>query len=326
MLGFLVHRLATMIPLLLGITFISFLVVALAPGDFFDSLAMNPAISPQAIEAMKADFGYGDPLLVRYAKWLWQAVQGDLGVSLSHRVSVLTLIAQRAENTLILSLSAALFTWTLAIPLGVLIAVRRGKLSDRVFSILGFLGMSIPNFFLAFLLMRWALHTGWFPVGGTFSLDYEQLSTLGKLADRLHHLVLPTIVLGTAGMGSLMRLMRSAVIELERSDFARTARAKGLSEFRVLFVHVMRNALNPFVTLAGYELGALLGGAALVENVMNLQGLGSLMLGAVLSLDIYLVMGSVLISSLLLLFGNLLADLLLVVVDPRIDFQRLEDS
>ena len=142
MVGFLAHRLLTMIPLLLGITFISFLVVGLAPGDFFDSLAMNPAISPQAIEAMKADFGYGDPLLVRYGKWLWQVLQGDLGVSLAHRVSVMTLIAQRAGNTLILSLAAAVFTWTLAIPLGVLIAVRRGQLSDRLFSIVGFLGLA----------------------------------------------------------------------------------------------------------------------------------------------------------------------------------------
>ncbi|MFP6665471.1 MAG: ABC transporter permease [Deltaproteobacteria bacterium] len=324
MLGFLTHRLLVMIPLLLGITFISFLVVALAPGDFFGALSMNPAISPEAIEAMKADFGYGDPLLERYAKWLWRAVQGDLGVSLGHRVPVTTLIAARAGNTLILSLAAALFTWTLAIPLGVFVATRRGRLSDRALSMVGLLGMSIPNFFLAFLLMRWALHTGWFPVGGSFSLDYEKLSAGAKILDRLHHLILPTIVLGTAGMGSLMRLMRSAVIEIERSDYVRTARAKGLGEGRVLFRHVLRNAMNPFVTLAGYELGSLLGGAALVENVMNLQGLGSLMLEAVLALDIYLVMGSVLVGSLLLLVGNLIADLLLVLVDPRIDFGRLE--
>lgn len=322
--SFLAHRLLTMIPLLLGITFVSFLVVALAPGDFFAALALNPAVSPEAVAKMKAEFGYGEPLLVRYFRWLGQAVQGDLGVSLSHRVGVTTLIAERAGNTLILSVAAALLTWVAAIPLGVFVATRRGRISDRVFSLLGFLGMSIPNFFLAFLLMRWALHTGWFPVGGSFSLDYEQLDTFGKILDRLHHLVLPTIVLGTAGMGSLMRLMRSAVIELERADFVRTARAKGLGEGRVLFRHVLRNALNPFVTLAGYELGTLLGGAALVENVMNLQGLGSLMLEAVLALDIYLVMGSVLIGSLILLVGNLVADLLLVLVDPRIDFERLE--
>lgn len=324
MLGFLARRLAQMVPLLVGITFISFLIVGLAPGDFFASLAMNPSISPEAIEEMKREFGYGRPLPVRYLAWLWQVLHGDLGVSVAHRVSVATLIEQRAANTLVLALSALVVTWVLALPLGVIVAVRRGRFSDRALSVLAFLGMSLPNFFLAFLLLRVALETGWFPVGGTVSLDHEQLSLAGKLLDRLHHLVLPTIVLATSGMGGLMRLMRGAILDLYRADFVRTARAKGLPEPTVLFRHVLRNALNPFVTLAGYELGTLLGGAALVENVMNLQGLGSLMLEAVLSLDVYLVMGSVLLGSIMLLVGNLLADLALTVVDPRIDFSRLE--
>lgn len=324
MLGFLARRLAQMVPLLVGITFISFLVVGLAPGDFFASLAMNPSISPEAIEEMKREFGYGRPLPVRYLAWLWQVLHGDLGVSVAHRVSVTTLIGQRAVNTLVLAVSALAVTWIFALPLGVVVAVRRGRLSDRALSVLAFLGMSLPNFFLAFLLLRLALETGWFPVGGTVSLDHEQLSLAGKLLDRAHHLVLPTIVLAASGMGGLMRLMRGAVLDLYRADFVRTARAKGLPERTVLFRHVLRNALNPFVTLAGYELGTLLGGAALVENVMNLQGLGSLMLEAVLSLDIYLVMGSVLLGSIMLLVGNLLADVALTLVDPRIDFSRLE--
>lgn len=324
MLGFLARRLAQMVPLLVGITFISFLVVGLAPGDFFASLTMNPSISPEAIEEMKREFGYGRPLPVRYLAWLWQVLHGDLGVSVAHRVSVTTLIGQRAVNTLVLAVSALAVTWIFALPLGVVVAVRRGRLSDRALSVLAFLGMSLPNFFLAFLLLRLALETGWFPVGGTVSLDHEQLSLAGKLLDRAHHLVLPTIVLAASGMGGLMRLMRGAVLDLYRADFVRTARAKGLPERTVLFRHVLRNALNPFVTLAGYELGTLLGGAALVENVMNLQGLGSLMLEAVLSLDIYLVMGSVLVGSIMLLVGNLLADVALTLVDPRIDFSRLE--
>jgi peptide/nickel transport system permease protein len=185
--------------------------------------------------------------------------------------------------------------------------------------------MSLPNFFLAFLLLRFALQTGWFPVGGTVSLDYERLDAVGKILDRVHHLVLPTIVLAVSGIAGLMRLMRGAILDLQRADFVRTARAKGLSQRTVLFKHVLRNALNPFVTLAGYELGTLLGGAALVENVMNLQGLGSLMLEAVVALDLYLVMGSVLIGSVMLLVGNLIADVALTFVDPRIDFARLEE-
>ena len=324
MIAFVLRRLAAMVPLLLGITFISFLVVGLAPGDFFSALAMNPSISPDAIAAMKREFGYGQPLWMRYLAWLGQVVRGDLGLSVAHRVGVATLIGQRVGNTLILAVVALVVTWVAAIPLGVLIAVRRGRFSDRFLSLLAFLGMSVPNFFLAFLLLRLALATGWFPVGGSVSLDYDQLSLAGKLVDRLHHLVLPTIVLAVGGMAGLMRLMRGAILDLQRADFVRTARAKGLPERVVLFRHVLRNALNPFITLAGYELGSLLGGAALVENVMNLQGLGALMLEAVIALDIYVVMGSVLIGSVMLLAGNLLADLALVAVDPRVDFARLE--
>jgi peptide/nickel transport system permease protein len=313
-----------MVPLLLGITFLSFAIVNLAPGDFFSALALNPSFSPETVAAMKREFGYGQPLLVRYLAWLWRVLHGDLGISIGHRVAVLTLIGQRITNTLILSIASLILTWAAAIPLGVIVAMRRGRFSDRALSLLAFLGMSVPNFFLAFLLLRLALLTGWFPVGGSASYDYETLSAAGKVADRLHHLVLPTIVLATSGMAGLMRLMRGAILDLQRADFVRTARAKGLAERSVLFKHILRNALNPFITLAGYELGTLLGGAALVENVMNLQGIGALMLDAVMSLDIYLVMGSVLIGSLLLLVGNLLADVGLTLSDPRIDFTRLE--
>lgn len=319
---FLLRRLVQMVPLLIGITFLSFLIVDLAPGDFFSSLALNPSISPEAVEEMKRSFGYGEPLAQRYLSWLWQVLHGDLGLSVAHRVGVATLIGQRLVNTLILSVAALLVTWLVAIPLGVVVAVRRGRFSDRFLSLLAFLGMSLPNFFLAFLLLRFALLTGWFPVGGSVSFDYEHLSLGEKIVDRLHHLVLPTIVLATSGMASLMRLMRGAILDLQRADFVRTARAKGLAERTVLFKHVLRNALNPFITLAGYELGTLLGGAALVEAVMNLQGLGSLMLEAVLALDIYLVMGSVLIGSVLLLVGNLLADVALALSDPRIDLTQ----
>jgi len=326
MLRFVVRRLVQMVPLLLGITFVSFVVIELAPGDFFATLALNPSISPEVVEEMKREFGYGEPLLVRYGHWVWQAAQLDLGMSIAYRVGVLELIGSRALNTMILAGASMIFTWALAIPIGVIVALRPGSAVDRVLSFAAFFGMSVPNFFLAFLLMYLALETGWFPVGGTTSLDYPLLGPWEKLADRAAHLVLPVIVLGTSGMASLMRLMRSNILEIKSSEYVRTARAKGLPESVVIGKHVLRNALNPFVTLAGYELGTLLSGAALVEAVMNLQGLGALMLEAVRSLDLYLVMGSVLMGSVLLLIGNLLADLALTVVDPRIDFSSLEAS
>jgi len=323
---FLLKRLLNMIPLIIGVTFLSFLVMSLVPGDFMSSLKLNPSISPQVIHQLEAEFGLDQPLPVRYFKWLWAALHLDLGISLAYRVSVTHLIGARVLNTVILAASSMLFAWILAIPIGIIVAVRQDSIWDRVLSFLAFLGMSLPNFFLAFLMMYMALRTGWFPIGGTVSIDYPSLDPWSKILDRAYHLILPVIVLGSAGMASLMRLMRSQILELKNSDFVRTARAKGLSERVVIYKHVLRNALNPFVTLAGYGLADLLGGAALVEAVMNLQGLGLLLLEAVRSLDIYLVMGSVLMGTVLLLFGNLLADIALVAVDPRVDFSSADST
>jgi peptide/nickel transport system permease protein len=320
---FLVKRLINMIPLIVGITFISFMVMALVPGDFLSTLKLDPRISPQVIRQMQAEFGLNQPLLVRYGKWFWQALHLNLGISLTYRVGVASLIGSRALNTVILAASSMLFSWLVAIPIGIVVAVRQNSIWDRVLSFLAFFGMSVPNFFLAFLMMYLALRTGWFPVGGTFSVYYPSLDEWGRIADRVNHLILPVFVLGVAGMASLMRLMRSQILEIKNSEFVRTARAKGLPERIVIYKHVLRNALNPFVTLAGYGLADLLGGAALVEAVMNLQGLGLLLLDAVRSLDIYLVMGSVLMGTVLLLLGNLLADIALVMVDPRVDFSSL---
>lgn len=326
MLSYLVRRLLHMIPLLIGITLLSFLVINIAPGDYFSALKMNPSISPDTIREMERQFGYGDPLLLRYLKWLWSILHLDFGISVAYRVDIADLIAARAVNTMILAAGSMLVTWSLAIPIGIIVALRPNSITDRVLSFLAFFGMSLPSFFLAFLAMFAALRTGWFPIGGSFSVYYDSLPFWGKVADRLYHLWLPMIVLGIGGMASLMRLMRANILEIKQADFVRTARAKGLSERVVVGKHILRNALNPFVTLAGYELGNLLSGAALVEAVMNLQGLGTLMLDAVRSLDVYLVMGSVLIGSVLLLIGNLLADLALTLVDPRIDFTRLESA
>jgi peptide/nickel transport system permease protein len=230
----------------------------------------------------------------------------------------------RAVNTLILAAASILVSWTLAVPIGIFVALRPHSLADRLLSFFAFLGMSVPNFFFAFLLMYVALRSGWFPVGGTASLGYDALGPGGKVVDRLQHLVLPVVVLGSSGMASLMRLMRGQILAIRDADFVRTARAKGVPERWVVWKHILRNALNPFITLAGYEIGTLLSGAALVEAVMNLQGLGTLLLEAVRSLDVFLVLGAVLMGSMLLLLGNLLADLALTAVDPRIDFSRLE--
>jgi peptide/nickel transport system permease protein len=317
---FILKRALNMIPLIIGITFLSFLAMSLVPGDFLSSLKLNPSISPAVIRQMEAEFGLDRPLLVRYFRWLWSAMHLDFGISLAYRVSVVELVASRALNTLILAASSMLLSWMLAIPIGIIVAVRQDTILDRVLSFVAFFSMSLPSFFFAFLAMAFASRTGWFPVGGTVSVDYATLDFWSRIADRVNHLILPVIVLGTGGMAGLMRLMRSQILEIKNAEYVRTARAKGLSERVVIYKHVLRNALNPFVTMAGYSLADLLSGAALVEAVMNLQGLGLLLLDAVRSLDIYLVMGSVLMGAAMLLLGNLLADIALVAVDPRVDF------
>lgn len=322
--GFVFRRLLRMGPLLLGITFLSFLIIDLAPGDFTARFRLDPRMSPEMAAELRRELGLDDPFLVRYGRWLWRAAHLDLGRSLTYRVPVSELIAMRAGNTALLAVCSMVFAWGLAIPMGVLAGLRAGSLLDRTLSLASSVGMSIPNFFLAFLLMIAALHTGWFPVGGTTCPDYESFSLWGRLVDRIHHLVLPVIVLGTAGMTSLTRLMRANILEVRDAAHVRAARARGLPEHVVVRRHMLRNALNPFVTLAGYELGTLLGGAALVEAVMGLQGLGTLILDGVRSMDIHLVMGSVLIGSVMLLIGNLVADVALLALDPRIDFERLE--
>jgi peptide/nickel transport system permease protein len=254
---FLAKRLLNMIPLIIGITFITFLAMSLVPGDFLSSLKLNPKISPEVIREMQAQFGLNQPLAVRYAKWLWGVLHLNLGISLTYSVSVTSLIAARALNTVILASASMAVSWAFAIPIGVIVAVNHNSIWDRMLSFLAFLGMSVPNFFLAFLMIYFALRTGWFPIGGTFSVDYATLDLWGKTADRINHLILPVFVLGTAGMAGLMRLMRSQILEIKNSEFVRTARAKGLPERVVIYKHVLRNALNPFVTMAGYSLGDL---------------------------------------------------------------------
>lgn len=319
--SYILKRLVHMIPLLLGITFLSFVVISLAPGDYLSTLKMNPQISEETIARLQREFGLDKPVYVQYIKWLWQILHLNFGNSIAYRVDVLGLIMSRAFNTIILSVSSIIFAWSLAVPIGIAVAYWQNTFFDQLLSFLAFFGMAVPNFFLAFLLLYFALKTGWFPVGGTFSYDYDSLTLWGKIADRAHHLVLPVIVLGTSGMAGLMRLMRGNILEIKNSDYVRTARAKGLGEGIIIFKHVLRNALNPFITLAGYELGSLLGGAALVEAVLNLQGLGTMMLQAVMSQDIFLIMGSLFIGAVMLITGNLLADITLTLVDPRIKME-----
>lgn len=312
-------RLLHMIPVLLGISLLTFLVMQLAPGDFLSQMELNPQVSPEAIASMRERFGLDQPWFVQYAIWLKNIFfHLDFGESFSRHQPVFSVLSTALGNTFILAATAATLTWVLAVPLGVLAAVKQHSWIDKISSLVAFLGLSVPEVFLALLLILFAAKTGWFPVGDMVSLNHEQLSWAGKVADRLHHLVLPALVLTTVPLAGRMRQMRANLLDVLRADYVTTARAKGLPERTVIVKHAVRNALNPLITLFGYTLGALLSGAFLVEVVMSWPGLGRITIEALISRDLYLIMGSVMMASTVLIVGNLVADILLALTDPRI--------
>lgn len=319
---FLLHRLLQIFPLVIAISFISFGITQLAPGDFLTALTQNPQVSPEMIERMRSQYKLDQPWIVQYFSWLGNALKLNFGYSLAYHIPVTTLLGQRLWNTFLLSFWSMLFAWTLAIPLGVMAAVQRNGLVDRVISLYAFAGISFPSFFLALLMLLLAQRTGWFPVGGMQSMTAELMTPGQRSVDLVHHMVLPVFVLGTLSLAGIMRQMRGSVLDVLRENYITAARARGLPERVVIWKHAARNAINPLITVFGLSLAGLLGGAALVENVMAWPGLGSLILEAVLSRDIYVVMGSFVMSAFLLQLGNLVGDLLLASADPRIKFEQ----
>ncbi len=322
MLAFLLRRLLSAIPLLFGISVLVFMLLAVAPGDFLDVARSQPDIPAEYIQQMKERFALGEPWYVRYVNWLGNALQGDLGRSWIYKVPVTDLLWQRIPATLLLSALSILFALSLAIPLGVLAAVYKDSIFDRVSSLIAYAALSIPEFFLALLAVMFAARTGWFPTGGLTSVEHEFLPFWARIGDYAHHLVLPTIVLGMGSVANYMRIMRANFLDYVREDFVTTARAKGVPEGRVMFVHVLRNAINPLVSASGFILATLLSGSILVENVMNYPGLGQLIFQALMRQDQFVVVAAVLMGCIMLMAGNLVADLLLAWFDPRIRLEK----
>jgi peptide/nickel transport system permease protein len=318
LLKFIIKRLLMMIPVIIGITFISFVIISLAPGNILTSLKMNPYISQKTIEMMEQAYGLNKPLLERYGLWLWQVLHLNLGNSIYYHAPVLELILSRAKNTLILSVSAILISWLLALPLGIIAGIKEQSLFDKIAGMINYVGISIPSFFIAFLMLLFAAKTGALPTGGTTSPLYNLLSPVDKIYDRFIHLIMPVTALAIPQIASYARLIRANVIEVNHSEFVTAVKARGIRNSRVVYIHILKNAINPFITLAGYDFGSLLGGAALVEAILNLQGLGTLLLKAVMSMDVFLLMGDILIGAGMLLIGNLIADIALIYIDPRI--------
>jgi peptide/nickel transport system permease protein len=323
MFRYIVRRLLLLGPLLLGITLVSWAAIQLVPGsgNYFQALVLQyPQISPQTIAALKAQFGMDQPPWVQYFRWLWSILHLDFGLSFAYNVPVTWLIGSRALNTLLLSLTSLVVGWSVALPLGIYSAVHQYSAMDGLLNTAAFVAISIPSFFSALLLLYAAYWSHVLPLQGLTSVDFDTYPWWGKALDIARHLVLPTIALGLFSVGGLMRYMRNYLLEVLKSDFVKTARAKGLAERRVIYRHAVRNAINPLVTLFGFELGGLLSGAAFVENIMGYPGLGRLILEALLKKDVFVVMASLLLSAVLLILGNLVADILLAYVDPRIHY------
>ncbi|MBF0510825.1 MAG: ABC transporter permease [Candidatus Omnitrophica bacterium] len=316
------QRLGSTILLLLAVSFLTFWLMRATPGNFFDSLRLNPQISQEMVERYEKLYHLKDPLLVQYGHWLVNILHGEWGYSFYYNVPVTHVLGTRLFNTFILSFTSLLLTWSLAIPLGIWASLRANQWGDRLLSLFSFAALSVPGFFLAVLVLYIASLVGGLPLGGMHSPGYDEMSFFGKVWDTLLHLIIPASVLSLSSMASLQRIMRGNMLGVLRQQYILAARAKGLPENLVIYRHALRNAFNPLVTLLGYEFASLLSGAALVEIVCSWPGLGSLLLTAVRAKDIYLVMSSTLLAGVLLIVGNILADILLVLVDPRIRYEQ----
>jgi peptide/nickel transport system permease protein len=320
LLQFILRRVLYTIPLILGISLIAFGVMQLAPGDYLSMMRGNPQVSEQTIEELRRAFGLDKPWWMQYVSWLRNALFGNFGYSFTYKMPVFELIGTFTLNTLILAVTTMIFSWVVAIPMGVYAATHKNGTIDRLVSIMAYGGISLPAFFVALLALMMAQRTGWFPVGGKESADFNSLSNWEKFLDVGKHLILPTLVLGTRGVASIMRQMRGNLLDVLGENYILAARARGLSEKVVILKHGVRNAINPLITIFGFEIAGLLAGAALVEKVMAWPGLGFLLLTAVLSQDLYVAMGAFMMGAALLIMGNLIADILLAITDPRIKF------
>ncbi len=316
---FVLRRLLQIVPLLLGLSALTFLLLQLAPGDFLAEMAQNPSISTEAIESMRRNFGLDRPWWVQYFAYLRNVfLHLDFGESFSRHQPVFQVLREAVGNTLLLATGGMIVTWALAIPLGVIAAVRQHGAWDRGLQLVAFVGLSVPELLSGLLLLYFAAATGWFPTGGMRSLDWDQLGPLARVLDVLRHLALPALVVGLVPLASRMRQMRASLLDVLHMDYVTTARAKGLGEAAVIGRHALRNALNPMITLFGFTLGSLLSGSLVAETIFSWPGLGSLTLEAIQAQDQYLVLGAVMMAATVLVVGNLVADLLLAVADPRI--------
>ena len=325
MLAYVVRRILIVVPLLVGLTIIAFLTIELPPGDFLDNYIRRLEESGLRMDAVEVErlqrqYGLDKPAYVRYARWIWNIVtELNFGRSFMWAVPVLDVIAERIVLTIVISLITLIFTWVMAIPIGVYSAVRQYSMFDYTATFLGFVGLATPNFLLALILMWLSFNYFGVAITGLFSPEYADAAwSLGKVIDMLGHVWAAVIVIGTAGTAGIIRVMRGALLDELRKQYVITVRAKGLRETRLLFKYPVRLAINPLISTIGWLLPAIISGETITAIVLNLPTTGPVLLEALLAQDTYLAASFVLILGTLVLVGTLISDICLAGLDPRI--------
>jgi peptide/nickel transport system permease protein len=328
MLAYIGRRIVLAIFTVWAVSVLAFVIIQLPPGDYITSYIAQMAstgsiVTEQEAENLRIQYGLNRPLYVQYYKWMALIVQGSFGMSMEWRRPVLEVIGDRLWLTMVVSLAALLLTWVLALPIGIYSAVRQYSLGDYAFTFLGFIGLAVPNFLLALVLLYLGFTLFGANIGGLFSVEYQDAPwSLSKLWDLLKHLPLPALILGLAGTAQQMRIMRANLLDELRKPYVVTARAKGLPEARVILKYPVRVALNPFVSTLGYAFPYLVSGSIIVSVVLGLPTVGPLLLKALIAQDMFLAGTIVLLLGVMTVIGTLISDILLVLLDPRIQLEE----
>ena len=315
---FVLGRLGHSALVLLSVSMLTFALIELSPGEFFDDLKVDVKIGASTVETLRQQSGLTASPVTRYVTWVGSVARGEFGISLAHRVPVGTLLWDRARNTLLLTVPATLVCWAIALPLGLWLARHRGRWTDRIFNTASSTLLSLPDILVALLLLFVALRTGLFPTGGMFSLGVESLGAAARIRDMALHAVLPFSALLIVLLPPVVRHVRASAIEAIDAPAVRAARGHGISGWQLTTRYILPLSANPLISLAGLSCAALVSASVLIEVVMSWPGLGPLLVESLLAKDVHVVLGASMLATLFLVTGNLLADLTLYAVDPRV--------
>ncbi len=320
---YILRRLLLTIPVLFGITVITFGIVHLTPGGYTKTnMQMDARVSPDALARLNKLYGLDKPVVERYFDWLKRVAVLDFGDSFSDNRPVISKIAERLPATLLLNISAIVIIFSLGVLIGVTSAAFRNSLYDRLMTVLSFIGYSMPSFWLALILMMiFSVKLGWLPVSGMVSVNFESMNAFEKTADIASHMVLPLFVTAFGGLAYLSRYVKSGMVESLSSQYIRAAYAKGLPEKKIVFRSALKNSLLPVITLLGLSLPGLIGGSFIFETIFSWPGMGRLAYESAMAFDYPVIMGTVTIAAFLTLLGNLIADITYALVDPRIRYR-----